>query len=74
MMETHWIFDIMSVVFLIPTQEFGGTVMMTITLKIVVFQVLYILERVTNKKQKRGKLFMALTKYFWWFISEKSTI
>ena len=36
MMETHWIVDITSVMFLMPTQEFGGTVMMTTSLKVVI--------------------------------------
>ena len=36
MMATHWIVVIMSVMFLISAQEFGGTVMMTISLKLVI--------------------------------------
>ena len=36
MMVTHWIVEIMSVMFLMPTQEFGGTMMMTISLKLVI--------------------------------------
>ena len=36
MMATHWIVVIMSVMFLIAAQEFGGTVMMTISLKLVI--------------------------------------
>ena len=35
MMETNLIVNIMSVIFLIPTQEFGGAVNMTISLKLV---------------------------------------
>ena len=50
MMETHWIVDIMSVMVLIPTQEFGGTVMMKNPLKLVIYQKGFILERVTFKK------------------------
>ena len=35
-MATHWIVVIMEVVFLIAAQEFGSTVMMTISLKVVI--------------------------------------
>ena len=34
-MATHWIVEIISVMFLIPTREFGGTEMMKIPLKLV---------------------------------------
>ena len=49
MMATHWIVDIMSVIVLLPTQEFGDTAMMTISLKLVIYQKGFILERVTKK-------------------------
>ena len=48
MMATHWIVVIMSVIFLISAQEFGGTVMMTISLKLVIYQKGFIIERLTN--------------------------
>ena len=38
--------------FLMPAQTFGGAVMTKISLKLVILQNVYILERVTNKKQK----------------------
>ena len=38
MMVNHWILYIISVMFLIPTQEFDGTIMMTISLKLVIYQ------------------------------------
>ena len=50
MMANHWIVDIMSVMFLMPTQEFGGTVVMTISLKLVIYQKGFIMERFTERK------------------------
>ena len=35
-------------IFLMPTQEFGGAVMMTISLKLVLYQMEFILERVNK--------------------------
>ena len=46
---TLWIVEIMSVVFLMPTQEFGGTVMMSIPSKLVIYQKGFILEIFTKK-------------------------
>ena len=37
MMTTHWIMVNMSVMVLIAAQEFGGTVLMTISLKLVIY-------------------------------------
>ena len=51
-METHWIVDIMSVIFFMPTQEFGGAVMMTISLKLVIYHRGFILQWVTKNKKK----------------------
>ena len=50
MMATHLIVDIMSVMFLMQTNEFGGNVMMAISLKLVIYLKGFILERVTKKK------------------------
>ena len=47
MMATHWIVGITSVMFLIAVQEFGGTVMMKISLKLVIYQKGFIIERLT---------------------------
>ena len=48
MVATHCIVVIMSVIILIPTQEFSVTVMMTILLKLVIYQKGVILKRVTK--------------------------
>ena len=53
MMVTHWIVIIMSVMFLIAAQEFGGTAMMTISLKLVIHQNGFIIERLTNSQEKQ---------------------
>ena len=58
MMATHWIVDIMSVMSLMPTEEFGGTVMMKISLKLVIYQKGFILERATKKSDVRLKRFI----------------
>ena len=51
-MVTHWIVVIMSVIFLIAAQEFGGTVMMTISLKLVILpKGVYFRE--SHKKRKK---------------------
>ena len=55
MIETNCIVEIMSVMFLVPTQEFGGTTMMTISLKLIIYQKGFILERVTKNKNKNKK-------------------
>ena len=57
MMTIHWIVDILSVMYLISTHEYGGTVIMIIFPKYVVFQMGFILEIVTNKKIQRRRLF-----------------
>ena len=49
MKAAHWIVDIMSVIFLIPKNEFGGNVMMKISLKLVLYQQGFIFERVIKK-------------------------
>ena len=51
MMVNIFIVEIMSGIFLIPPQEFGGIVMITISLKIVIYQKRFILERVTKKTE-----------------------
>ena len=51
-METRWIIDIMSVMFLMQTQEFGGTVMIKISLKLVILpKGVYIRDSHKKKKQ-----------------------
>ena len=50
MMATHWIVDIMSVMFWMPTYEFGGTVLMKNHSNLWFYQKGFILERVTFKK------------------------
>ena len=55
MMATHWIMVIMSVMFLMEAQEFDGTVMMTISLKLVILpKGVFCIEthKHTNKKKK----------------------
>ena len=69
MMATHWIVVIMSVMFLIAAQEFGGTVMMTISLKSVIFQKGFIIERLT--KPQKNYLMQFSTNIFLLFISEQ---
>ena len=56
MMETHWIVGITSVMFLIAAQEFGGTVMMTISLKLVIDQKGFIIEKLTNPRKIKIKI------------------
>ena len=51
-MVTHWIVVIMSVMLLISEQEFGGTNMMKISLKLVIYQKGFIIERLTNTQKK----------------------
>ena len=48
MMVTHWIVEILSVMFLMSTYEFCGAVMMTISLKLVIYQKGFNIERLTN--------------------------
>ena len=50
-MATHWTVGIISVMFLIVAQEFGGTVMMTISTKLAIYQG-FIIERLTNPRKK----------------------
>ena len=52
-MATHWIVGITSVMFLIVAQEFGGTVMMTISLNLVICQKGFIIDRLTNPQIKK---------------------
>ena len=52
MIGTCWAVDIMSVMFLMTVQEFGDTVMMTISLKLVIYQNKFILEKVTKKRKE----------------------
>ena len=63
-METHWIVEIMELVFLMPTNEFGVTLMMMISLKLVIFQKVYILDMVTKNMNKllsgSGKMLLAI--------------
>ena len=58
MMATHWIVVITSVMFLIAAQEFGGTVMMTISLKLVILPK-WVYYRETHKYMKRKNKTMA---------------
>ena len=52
MMATHWTVGIISVMFLIVAQEFGGTVMMTISLNLVIYLKGFIIEKLTNPPKK----------------------
>ena len=52
-METHCIVVIMSVIFFKAAQEFGGTVMMIISLKLVIYQKGFVIERVTKNQKER---------------------
>ena len=55
MMATNWIVEMMSVIFLMPAQEFGGTVMMTISLKLVIYpKWLYYRESQKNKNKTKS--------------------
>ena len=47
----HYVSD-----FFMPTHEFGGTVMMTISLKLVIIQKGFILERVKIKQKRDVKM------------------
>ena len=51
-MATHWIGKLCQLCFLMPAQEFGGAVMTTISLKLVLYQKGFIFERVTKKRKK----------------------
>ena len=65
-MVTHWIVDIMSVLFLVPTQEFGDTVLMTISLKLMIYRKGFILERGTKN------ISVSIDVLFVFFISEQA--
>ena len=52
MMTTNCIVVIISVMFLMAAQEFGGTVMMTISIKLVIYQKGFIVKRLTNSQKK----------------------
>ena len=55
MMAYHWVVVIMTVMFLMTAQEFGGIAMMTISQKLVIYQKGFIIERLTNpQKGKRN--------------------
>ena len=70
MIVNHCIVDLMSVMFLMPIQEYDGTVMMMKSLKLVIFQKMYILEIVTKKLQ-RIRSCLAQTKYYWFLYQNK---
>ena len=63
MMATCWIADIMLVMSLMPTQDFGGNVMMTMSLKLDIFQKKIILERLTKKSDVRLNRFIVCCLY-----------
>ena len=52
MMATNWTVGITSVMFLIVSLEFGGTVMMTVSLNLVIYLKGFIIERLTNPRKK----------------------
>ena len=52
MMTTHWTVGITSVMFLIVALEFGGTVMMTISLNLEIYLMGFIIEKITNPRKK----------------------
>ena len=60
-MATHWILVIMSVMFLIAAQEFGVTVMMTISLKLVILSKGFYY-RETHKHTKNKNKMMSVSK------------
>ena len=51
-MANHWNVGITSVMFLIVAQEFGGTIMMKISLNLVIYQKGFIIEKLTNPRKK----------------------
>ena len=53
MMETHWIVAIISGMSFMAEQEFGGTVMMTISLKLLIYQKVFIKRYKKNTKEKK---------------------
>ena len=53
MMATHWTVGITSVIFLIVAPEFGGYVLMTISLNLVLYLMGFIIEKLTNPQKKR---------------------
>ena len=50
MMATYWTVGITSVMFLIVALEFGGTVMMTISLNLEIYLMGFIIEKITNPR------------------------
>ena len=71
MMATHWIVVIMSVMFLIAVLEFGTTVMMKISLKLLIYQKGFIIERLTNTQKIKIKLSQDQHMYCLLIISEQ---
>ena len=71
-MATHFIVVIMSVMFLIAAQEYGDTVMMTISLKLVIYQKGFNIERLTNTWKRKKKLWYNQQMYCLLFISEQA--
>ena len=53
-MANNWTVGITSVMFLIVAQEFGDTVMMTISLNLVIYLKGFIIERLTNPREKKA--------------------
>ena len=61
MMATHWTVGITSVMFLIVAQEFGGTVMMTTSMNLMIYLKEFIIEKLT-KPPKKKRLMMGSSK------------
>ena len=58
MIENHWTVKFFSVVFLVPTQDFGGTVIMKISLiSVILHKVVYTRER--HKQKEKFKKVMS---------------
>ena len=54
MMATNWTVSIMSVMFLIVAQEFGGTVMMTTSMNLMIYLKEFIIEKLTKPPKKKA--------------------
>ena len=54
MMATNWTLGITSVMFLIVALEFGGTVMMTISLNLGIYLMGFIIEKPTNPRKNKA--------------------
>ena len=72
MMATHWFVVIISVMFLIAAHEFGFTAMMTISLKLVIYQKGFIIERLANTRKRKRERWQYQQMHCLLFISEQA--